>query len=59
MLEVTIGYKEANQKVFKFVKKYLNNAPLSLIYKIFSTNEIQLKTMEEKQLWNEFIIFVL
>ena len=41
MLEVTIGYKEANQKVFKFVKKYLNNAPLSLIYKIFRKRDIK------------------
>ena len=38
MLEIVINHSEANQKVFKFVKKYLNNAPLSLIYKIFRKN---------------------
>jgi len=41
MLEVVIEYKEANQKVFKFLKKYLNNAPLSLIYKTFRKKDVK------------------
>ncbi len=41
MLEVTIKNSEANQKVFKIVKKYLNNAPLSLIYKIFRKKDVK------------------
>ena len=41
MLEIVINHSEANQKVFKFVKKYLNNAPLSLIYKIFRKKDVK------------------
>lgn len=41
MLEFTIGHSEANQKVFKFLKKYLNNAPLSLIYKTFRKKDVK------------------
>ena len=41
MLEITITHSEANQKVFKFVKKYLNNAPLSLIYKVFRKKNVK------------------
>ena len=39
MLEIVINHSEANQKIFKFVKKYLNNAPLSLIYNIFFSKD--------------------
>ncbi len=41
MLEVTIGNNEANQKVFKYLKKYLDNAPLSLIYKTFRKKDVK------------------
>ena len=41
MLEVIIKNSEANQKIFKFIKKYLDNAPLSLIYKLFRKKEIK------------------
>ena len=41
MLEIVINHKEENQKIFKFVKKYLNNAPLSLIYKIFRKKDVK------------------
>ena len=41
MLEIVINHSEANQKIFKFVKKYLNNAPLSLIYKIFRKKDVK------------------
>ena len=41
MLKFKIENNEANQKVFKFVKKYLNNAPLSLIYKTFRKKDVK------------------
>ena len=35
MKEFKITHNDANQRVDKFVKKYLKNAPLSFIYKTF------------------------
>ena len=33
MLKQKITYKDANQRIDKYVKKYFSNAPLSFIYK--------------------------
>ena len=35
MKEIKITSSQENQTIFKFVKKYLSNAPLSFIEKIF------------------------
>ena len=41
MKEIKITYSQENQTIFKFVKKYLSNAPLSFIEKIFRKKDIK------------------
>lgn len=41
MKEFKITHNDANQRVDKFVKKYLKNAPLSFIYKTFRKKDIK------------------
>lgn len=53
MLEFKIENNEANQKVFKFVKKCLNNAPLSLIYKTFRKKDVK---VNGKRVTEEYIL---
>ncbi len=42
MKKITISSKEANQRVDKYVKKFLNEAPLSFIYKLFRKKDIKI-----------------
>lgn len=41
MKKLIISYKEANQRIDKYIKKYLNDAPLSFIYKLFRKKDIK------------------
>lgn len=42
MIKITITENDANQRLDKFVRKYLNDAPLSLLYRWIRTNRIKL-----------------
>lgn len=42
MIEIQIHSQEANQRVDKYVRKYLNNAPLSFIYRLFRRKDIKI-----------------
>ena len=42
MILIKITSQEANQRVDKYVKKYLNEAPLSFIYKLFRKKDIKI-----------------
>ena len=44
MKSFTISNKEANQRVDKYVKKYLSNAPLSFIYKLFRKKDVKINS---------------
>lgn len=42
MISLNITFKDANQRVDKYVKKYLNEAPLSFIYKLFRKKDVKI-----------------
>lgn len=42
MKKLVISSKEANQRVDKYVKKFLNEAPLSFIYKLFRMKDVKI-----------------
>lgn len=42
MKTIVITFKESNQRVDKYLKKYLNNAPLSFIYKLFRKKDVKI-----------------
>lgn len=42
MRKIVISSKEANQRVDKYVKKYLNAAPLSFVYKLFRKKDVKI-----------------
>ena len=42
MKKIVISSKEANQRVDKYLKKYLNEAPLSFIYKLFRKKDVKI-----------------
>lgn len=42
MIEIKINSQEANQRVDKYVRKYLNNAPLSFIYRLFRKKDVKI-----------------
>ena len=42
MKKILITNKESNQRVDKYVKKYLNLAPLSFIYKLFRKKDVKI-----------------
>ena len=42
MILLKITAKESNQRVDKYVKKYLNEAPLSFIYKLFRKKDVKI-----------------
>lgn len=44
MVELKVGSKEANQRIDKYIKKYLSNAPLSFIYKLFRKKDIKVNS---------------
>ena len=41
MKEYKVSKQESNQRIDKFIKKYLPNAPLSLIYKVFRKKDVK------------------
>ena len=41
MVEIKISEKETNQRIDKYIKKYLSNAPLSYIYKLFRKKDVK------------------
>ena len=55
MIEFIIAHNDSNQRVDKFVKKYLRNAPLSFIYKTFRKKDIKVngKWVKENYILNE------
>lgn len=44
MKSFTISKLEANQRVDKYVKKYLSNAPLSFVYKLFRKKDVKINS---------------
>ncbi len=42
MIEVVVSKQEQNQRVDKYLKKYLNQAPLSFIYKLFRKKDVKI-----------------
>ncbi len=42
MISLLVTKRDANQRVDKYVKKYLNNAPLSFIYKLFRKKDVKI-----------------
>ena len=55
MQKIVISSKEANQRVDKYVKKYLNEAPLSFIYKLFRKKDVKINGhwVKENYILNE------
>lgn len=55
MKVIAISSKEANQRVDKFVKKYLNLAPLSFVYKLFRKKDVKINGhwVKENYILNE------
>ena len=55
MKKITISSKEANQRVDKYLKKYLNEAPLSFIYKLFRKKDVKINGhwVKENYILNE------
>jgi len=53
--KVVISSKEANQRVDKYVKKFLNEAPLSFIYKLFRKKDVKINGhwVKENYILNE------
>ncbi|MCF0117197.1 MAG: RluA family pseudouridine synthase, partial [Bacilli bacterium] len=41
MVEVKVSLKEENQRIDKYVRKFLNEAPLSFIYKLFRKKDVK------------------
>ena len=48
MIQVTITANEQNKRLDNFVKKYLKNAPLSFIYKLFRKEDIKVNGKHQK-----------
>ena len=42
MISLLVTSKDANQRVDKYLKKYLNEAPLSFIYKLFRKKDVKI-----------------
>ncbi len=53
MVNIKVSLKEENQRIDKFVRKYLNEAPLSFIYKLFRKKDVKVNGHWVKQ---EYII---
>ena len=55
MKKLVISSKEANQRIDKYVKKYLNEAPLSFIYKLFRKKDVKINGhwVKENYILNE------
>lgn len=48
MIEVRINQNDQNKRLDNFVKKYLKNAPLSFIYRLFRKKEIKVNQKPQK-----------
>ena len=48
MIERTISFAESNQRIDKYVKKVLNDAPLSFVYKLFRKKDIKVNSKPAK-----------
>ena len=60
MKEYKVSKQESNQRIDKFIKKYLPNAPLSLIYKVFRKKDVKVngkRINNIKYIINEMILF--
>ncbi len=55
MLKKTISSKEAHQRVDKYLRKYLSEAPLSFIYKLFRKKDVKINGhwVKENYILNE------
>ena len=55
MKKIVISSKEANQRIDKYVKKFLNEAPLSFIYKLFRKKDVKINGhwVKENYILNE------
>ena len=55
MKKIVVSSKEANQRVDKYVKKFLNEAPLSFIYKLFRKKDVKINGhwVKENYILNE------
>ena len=49
MIELKVSLKEENQRIDKFIRKYLNEAPLSFIYKLFRKKDVKVNGHWVKQ----------
>ena len=49
MKEVVIKKEDSNQRIDKFVRKYLNDAPLSFIYKTFRKKDVKINGKRVKE----------
>ena len=49
MKEIIISKRDENQRVDKYVRKYLNDAPLSFIYKLFRKKDVKINGHWVKQ----------
>jgi 23S rRNA pseudouridine955/2504/2580 synthase len=48
-MKTTISNKDANQRVDKYLKKYLNDAPLSFIYKLIRKKDVKVNGVKVKE----------
>ncbi|MCR5332573.1 MAG: RluA family pseudouridine synthase [Bacilli bacterium] len=49
MIEYKVSLREENQRIDKFLRKYLNEAPLSFIYKLFRKKDVKVNGHWVKQ----------
>lgn len=49
MKEITISKRDENQRIDKYIRKYLNDAPLSFIYKLFRKKDVKINGHWVKQ----------
>lgn len=49
MISVKVSFKEGNQRIDKYIRKYLNEAPLSFIYKLFRKKDVKVNGHWVKQ----------
>ncbi len=49
MLTIKVEFKESNQRIDKYIRKYLNEAPLSFIYKLFRKKDVKVNSHWVKQ----------
>ena len=47
MRKLVVKNTESGQRIDKYIRKYLNNAPLSFIYKLFRKKDIKVNTYDK------------